>query len=237
MQQVLKKCAMNERREDVGAGGEERVIALLLRLGGKKEQQSSPGQEPISTGSVHPPSAGWAGGRGGAKLRPPLQVSSCPAQLSGRAELRRDWVEGREARLSRGQLASDLALAVDTFHRAAHRPSVLIALRNHLGSCKNNSSWAPAPRSAFTGLGWVPGSRIYYESHRWLQCVACIENLYKPNLPYTPAPTTGDKQSLYESKGFGVVTAKGQRCDGNSDLTSELQLPHPAHKSPSTGTP
>lgn len=74
MQQVLKKCAMNERREDVGAGGEGRAIALLLRWGGKKEQQSSPGQEPISTGSVHPPSAGWAGGRGGATLWPLLQV-------------------------------------------------------------------------------------------------------------------------------------------------------------------
>lgn len=43
MQQVLKKCAMNERREDVGAGGEGRAIALLLRWGGKKEQQSSLG--------------------------------------------------------------------------------------------------------------------------------------------------------------------------------------------------
>ena len=74
MQQVLKKCAMNERREDVGAGGKPRAIALLLSWGGKKEQQSSPGQEPISTGSVHPPSAGWAGGRGGATLWPLLQV-------------------------------------------------------------------------------------------------------------------------------------------------------------------
>lgn len=160
MQQVLKKCAMNERREDVGAGGEERVIALLLRWGGKKEQQSSPGQEPISTGSVHPPSAGWAGGRGGAKLRPPLQVSSCPAQLSGRAELRRDWVEGREARLSRGQPgASDLALAVDTFYPAAHRPSLLIDLRNHLGSCKNQQQLGPRPRVCVHWPGLGPGQQ------------------------------------------------------------------------------
>ena len=53
MQQVLKKCAVNERREDVGAGREGRAIALLLRWGRKKEQQSRLGQERISTGSVH----------------------------------------------------------------------------------------------------------------------------------------------------------------------------------------
>ena len=69
-----QEIVMNERKEDVGAGGKPRAIALLLSWGGKKEQQSSPGQEPISTGSVHPPSAGWAGGRGGATLWPLLQV-------------------------------------------------------------------------------------------------------------------------------------------------------------------
>ena len=53
MQQVLKKCVVNERREDVGAGREGRAIALLLRRGRKKEQQSRPGRERISTGSVH----------------------------------------------------------------------------------------------------------------------------------------------------------------------------------------
>lgn len=86
MQQVLKKCAINERREDVGAGREGRAIALLLRWGGKKEEQSRPGQEPISTGSVHPPSAGWPGvgvvQNCGLRCRFPLALLNYPAEQS-----------------------------------------------------------------------------------------------------------------------------------------------------------
>lgn len=70
-------------------------------------------------------------------------------------------MEGREAWLRRGQPgASDPALAVDTFYPAAHRPSLLVALRNHLGSCKNNSSWGPTPPEVcihWCGLG--PGQQ------------------------------------------------------------------------------